>query len=226
MRKEILDALKTKFAGVSETILGGIADKLAASASTAGDVRTVVDGVTFQQVLESYGDSRATGATKTAVLNYEKKYGLKDGEKVRVTGDDTSKKDPDKDAGVGGADVPEWARSLIEGQRKLEERLTAQDRERESASRKQRLSAVIGRLPENLRKGYERTAVDGLKEEEFQALLADISGEVDGIVKSDRQRGAAFRIPVGGGKRGNADGGPSPTASDAEVKDLLKHLAV
>ncbi len=60
MRKEILEALTTKFAGVSATILGRIADKLAKTVTTAEQVKTAVDGVTFQQVLESYGDSRAT----------------------------------------------------------------------------------------------------------------------------------------------------------------------
>ena len=35
MRKEILDALKAKFTGVSDAILGRIADKLAKTATTA-----------------------------------------------------------------------------------------------------------------------------------------------------------------------------------------------
>ena len=78
MRKEILDALKAKFTGVSDAILGRIADKLAKTATTAEQVATAVEGVTFQQVLESYGDSRATEAQQTAVSNYEKKHGLKD----------------------------------------------------------------------------------------------------------------------------------------------------
>ena len=81
MRKEILDALAAKFPGVSAAILGRIADRMAKTAATAEDVNTAVDGVTFQQVLESYGDSRATEAQQTAVQNYEKKYGLKEGKK-------------------------------------------------------------------------------------------------------------------------------------------------
>ena len=83
MRKEILDALKAKFTGVSDAILGRIADKLAKTATTAEQVATAVEGVTFQQVLESYGDSRATEAQQTAVSNYEKKHGLKDGKQVK-----------------------------------------------------------------------------------------------------------------------------------------------
>ena len=38
--------------------------------------------MTLQQLFDSYGDSWATEAQRTAVSNYEKKYGLKDGAKV------------------------------------------------------------------------------------------------------------------------------------------------
>jgi hypothetical protein len=82
MKKQILEALKAKFQGVSEAILNRIADKLAKTVTTAEQVATAVEGVTIQQVIESYGDSRATEAQQTAVHNYETKYGLKDGVKV------------------------------------------------------------------------------------------------------------------------------------------------
>ena len=73
MRQQILDALKAKFQGVSEKILGRIADKLAKTVTTAEQVATAVEGVTLQQLLDSYGDSRATEAQQTAVHNYESK---------------------------------------------------------------------------------------------------------------------------------------------------------
>ncbi len=218
MRKVILDELKTKFEGVSETILGGIADKLAQTAATEEEAKAAAAGVTFQQVLESYGDSRATGATKTAVLNYERKYGLKDGAKVKVDGDGTSKKDP-KDAD-GGESVPEWAKSLIEQNRRLGERLDTMDRDRTSATRRQRLAEVIGKLPKELRRGYERTEVESLDEEGFDKLLGEISGEVDGIVKATRQKGAVFGAAAGASGGGGNKGG----ASEAEVKALMSRL--
>ena len=42
MKKEILEALTTKFPGVSASILGRIADKLAKTATTAEQVKTAV----------------------------------------------------------------------------------------------------------------------------------------------------------------------------------------
>lgn len=48
MRKELLDALKAKFEGVSDAVLGRMADKLAKTATTAEQVKTAVEGVTIQ----------------------------------------------------------------------------------------------------------------------------------------------------------------------------------
>ena len=74
MKKEILEALTTKFPGVSVSILDRIATKLAETVTTAEQVKTAVEGVTIQQVIESYGDSRATEASNTARKNAVKDY--------------------------------------------------------------------------------------------------------------------------------------------------------
>ena len=78
MRKETLDTLKAKFEGVSDAILGRIADKIAKTATTGEQAQAAVEAYTLQQLLEGYGDSRATEAQQTAVHNYESRYGLKD----------------------------------------------------------------------------------------------------------------------------------------------------
>ncbi len=220
MRKEILEELKARFTGVSETVLGRIADRLANTVHTGEEAKAAAAGVTFQQVLESYGDARATEATKSAVANYETKYGLKDGVRVKVDGD-APKPDPKPDAET----VPEWAKALIEQNRKLGERFDAMDRDRASASRKQRLDEVISRLPENLRKGYSRTSVDGLKDEEFASLLGEITEEVDGIVRETSAKKAVFGTPVGsGGGRHDTQG--AREASKEETDAVLSRLNV
>lgn len=123
MRQQILDALKAKFSGVSEKILGRIADKLAKTATTAEQVTTAVEGVTFQQVLESYGDSRATEAQQTAVHNYETKHGLKDGQKIDNGSGSQGGTQTVQTPPAGGEQVPAWAQTLIDSNKKLEERL-------------------------------------------------------------------------------------------------------
>lgn len=102
MKKEILEALKAKFQGVSDSILGRIAVRLAGEVLTVEQAAAAVERVTIQQVLESYGDSRATEAQQTAVANYEKKHGLRKGRKVDGG---APKTEPDKEtspAGGGG----------------------------------------------------------------------------------------------------------------------------
>jgi len=82
MKKIILEALKAKFIGVSDSVLDRIATKAANTVTKEEDVASYVEGVTLQQVIDSYGDSRATDAAKSAVSTYEEKHKLKDGEKI------------------------------------------------------------------------------------------------------------------------------------------------
>ena len=204
MKQQILTALKAKFVGVSDAILDRVATKLAQTVTTAEQVQTAVDGVTFQQVLESYGDSRATQATQTAVHNYETKYGLKDG--VRVTPPETQPPVvPPVTPPAGGAEtVPAWAQALIDSNNSLKNELAQMKTARTTETRKQQISTLIEKLPENLRKAYSRTPVDGLTDEQFTALVGEITTEVGDIQSSIQQKGAVFGKPAAqnGGNQG------------------------
>ena len=71
MKDRMLAALKAKFSGVSADILDRIAVMLAKTVTTEEQVATAVEGVTEEliNVIEGYGDSRATGAQKTATTS-------------------------------------------------------------------------------------------------------------------------------------------------------------
>ena len=208
MKQQILTALKAKFVGVSDAILDRVATKLAQTVTTAEQVQTAVDGVTFQQVLESYGDSRATQATQTAVHNYETKYGLKDG--VKVTPTETQPPvvppvTPPVTPPAGGAEtVPAWAQALIDSNNSLKNELAQMKTARTTETRKQQISTLIEKLPENLRKAYSRTPVDGLTDDQFTALVGEITTEVGDIQSSIQQKGAVFGKPAAqnGGNQG------------------------
>ena len=218
MKKELLDALTAKFPGVSATILGRIADKLAKTATTAEDVKTAVDGVTFQQVLESYGDSRATEAQQTAVQNYEKKYGLKEGKKVdggkpEIEPEPKPKPDPNK----GGDDLSKSiAAAVAAAMKPLQDEIANFKQGRVTETRKQQLGAVIDKLPENLRKGYSRISVDGLSDDEFNTLLGEVTTEVDGIAKETIARGAVLGRPFGNAGKGAQTGAGAAKEATAE----------
>lgn len=82
MRKKILEALNTKFPGVSDNKLNRIVDNLLKKIKAEDEIQAAVDEITVESLLESYGDARADGAQRTAVANYEKKHNLKDGKPV------------------------------------------------------------------------------------------------------------------------------------------------
>ena len=186
MKKKILEALKTKFEGVSETILDRVAAKLAKTVSTEDQVATAVEGVTLQQVIESYGDSRATEAQQTAVRNYEAKYNLKDGKPEKIDGGEPNKGKATETSGA--EETPAWVKALTDRLDRLEASRTAENR-------KQQLGKVIDRLPENLRKAYERLPLDGYTDEQFSTVLSEITTEVEGIAGETAAKGGVFGKP-------------------------------
>ena len=110
IRDEIFALLKTKFDGVDDATIGRVADKLA---KTATDASAAVDGCTFAQVLEMYGDSRATEASLSAVRNYERKHGLKDGKAIEVQKQAQQQQNAQpQDGNNGGGEVAELLREL------------------------------------------------------------------------------------------------------------------
>lgn len=192
MKKEILEALTTKFPGVSVSILDRIATKLAKTVTTAEQVNTAVEGMTIQQVIESYGDSRATEASNTArenaVKDYESRYGLKDGVKTTTGGEQPTGGSATNPTTGGPDETPAWAKRLIERIDRMESAKTTE-------TRAQQLNAVIGKLPDNLRKAYERLPVDKYTDEDFNKLIGEISTEVEGIVDDTAARGGVIGKP-------------------------------
>lgn len=77
--EQILAGLQTKFPGADTATLTRIATKKAEGITDGTKVDSIVEGISFQDVLNNYGDYRAGQAQVSAVTNYEKKHGLKDG---------------------------------------------------------------------------------------------------------------------------------------------------
>ena len=203
MKEKLLALLKTKFPGVDNATLERIAAKRIENVTDEAQLPAIVEGIGFQDVLQSYGDYRAGDAAQTAVRNYEKKHGLKDGMKVDDGGAPYPKTEPAPKPAGGADQVPSWVQALIDSNKKLNERLDKMDSERTTATRKQQLSAIIEKLPENIRKAYERTPVDGLTDEQFNTLVGEITTEVDGIASAIQAKGAVFGRPSVQGGTGN-----------------------
>lgn len=80
--EQILAGLQQKFSGVDTATLTRIATKKAEGVTDETKVNSIVEGISFQDVIQNYGDFRAGQAQTSAVTNYEKKHGLKDGKPI------------------------------------------------------------------------------------------------------------------------------------------------
>ena len=195
MKKIILEKLKARFEGVSDSILDRIAEKLAKTVKNEEEATTAVEGVTLQQLFDSYGDSRATEAQRTAVSNYEKKYGLKDGAKVTSGGAPDSSED--ETGNEGDKDTPAWAKAIINSVKTLSNDVAAMKGEKVTASRRQQIDEIIKDLPDHLRKPYSYINLTSLSDEEFESLKDGIKGDVENVEKEDKQNNAVFGKPPG-----------------------------
>ena len=150
MKEKILAALKTKFVGVDEAILIRIAEKKATGVTDESQVQTIVDGVGFPDVLNSYGDFRANGAVASAVMNYEKKHNLKDGKPVENPNPQpTPQPKPDDMATI-------IANAVSAAVKPLSDKLTQFETEKQQATRQEQIMAKAKEygIPESQAKRY------------------------------------------------------------------------
>ena len=112
-------------------------------------VNSIVEGISFSDVLNSYGDFRAGQAQTSSIANYEKRHGLKDGKPIETTNTTTTiKTEENKD------DVPAWAQALIDSNKSLSDKLTQFETEKAQATRSQQILAKAKEygIPENYAK--------------------------------------------------------------------------
>ena len=210
MKSKVLDALKAKFEGVSEAILSRVAEKIAKTATAEDDVTTAVEGVTLQHLLESYGDSRATEAQQSAVTNYEKKHGLKEGKKVEKP---TEKKPEEKND-----DTPEWVKQLMESNKALTDRIAKLEGDKTATTRKSTLAKVLEKAPEKIRTRYEKdfARMSFADDDDFNAWVEEITPDVEGIANDFASKGGVV---------GRTKGGGSVTASGKDNPALQARIA-
>ncbi|MFA5849948.1 MAG: hypothetical protein WC833_08695 [Bacteroidales bacterium] len=191
-----------------------IAEKLANTATTEDAVTAAVEGVTIQQVIDSFGDSRATDAAKSAVSTYEKKHGLKDGVKEEAGGESGKKPDEKPKEPEGGEKTPAWAQKLIDDNKKLSEEIATMKGKDVATSRKTKLAEAIAKAPENFRarieKDFER--MNFQDDAEYEAWVEEIRTDGEALANGQKVTGAVVNKPLGGGKT------PADQKPSAEVQ--------
>ena len=165
--EQILAGLQQKFTGVDTAIRTRIATKKAEGVTDETKVNSIVEGISFSDVLNSYGDFRAGDASKTAVTNYEKKHNLKDGKPIENP-NPNPKPEENKD------NVPAWAQALIDSNKSLSDKLTQFETEKAQATRSQQILAKAKEygIPENYAK---RCAIKD--DEDLDAYFKDLKQE-------------------------------------------------
>ena len=153
--EKLLAALKTKFQGVEDAILQRIASKKAEGVTDESKVNSIVEGISFQDVLTSYGDYRADGAQKTAVSNYEKKHNIKDGKPI----EEPKPQDPPTDPKPNGPQdlAAQIAAALGTALKPLTDRMDAMDAKTKADARNAQIDEVAKSfgIPEFAYKGKQ-----------------------------------------------------------------------
>lgn len=183
MFRTFLEALQQKFPGVDAKMLEPIARKLAKDTAKAEDVTAAVEAVTVQQVVESYSDFRVNQAVITtsanAISEYEKKHGLKDGEKI--TGGAPQNKQPENKT---NEEEPEWAKKLREQNEAIMKRFSENDEAAKQSGFQNTLTAILEE--KGVRKSFYSPIINGrsFKDEDEVKAFAEI---VEQSYKDDEQ---------------------------------------
>ena len=161
----ILAGLQTKFAGVDSVILSRIASRKAEGVTDEAQVNSIVEGISFADVVMSYGDFRAGQAQSSAVANYEKKHGLKDGKPIENPNPKSKPKSDEKE------EVPAWAQSLLDSNKSLSEEIAQMKAAKAQATRQEQILAKAKEygIPE---KFVKRCAIKD--DEDLDAYLKDL----------------------------------------------------
>lgn len=191
MKKFILDLLKTKFEGVSEDVLEGMAAKLAKTATTEEQATTSVEGVTIQKVIESYTDRRVTQSVATAVENYKKNNPQPEPQKPNDTGDN------------GNTQQDETLKALLDKFAKLEGQMMQMNAEKVESGRRQQLNTLIEKLPKSMQSVYGHINLKEMDEEKFEAFKDSVKTDVETTLSELKANGATIQSPYQNTGHGN-----------------------
>ena len=202
MKEKILQALKTKYTGVQALVLDRVADELAKTVTEETAIETAVGGVgglitTFNSILQSEGDRRATEASKTAVGNYEKQHNLKEGKPIEAP----KPADPNDVATIVANAVKAAVEPLQNEINQFKQKGST-----EALTAKLKAKMAEKKIPEAFLKG--RTIES---EEKLDIVLSEIESDFTAVKQSLINEGVVVEPPKG------SIGNPSSVDADIEA---------
>ena len=216
-KEEIIAALQAKFGGIPSDTISGIAEKLAKTADpSATDANTLIEGITFADIVKSYGDSRAQSAAQTAVRNYERKFQLNDGAPVtpntppHTPADTTPHNNPNPN--IISSQQPQQpaaqqqpqqdiaariAQAVAQAVSPLQDQLNQYKGQQLQTARKSRYEAAIKPLPDGIRKQYLASfdRMSFADDEDFEQYMTQFTQETKAIADDIAKRATVMTPP-------------------------------
>lgn len=218
-KEEIIAALQAKFGDIPSDTISGIAEKLAKTADpSATDANTLIEGITFADIVKSYGDSRAQSAAQTAVRNYERKFQLKDGAPItpntppqtQTQADTTPHNNPNPN--IIPSQQPQQpaaqqqpqqdiaaliAQAVAQAVSPLQDQLNQYKGQQLQTARKSRYEAAIKPLPEGIRKQYLASfdRMSFADDEDFEQYMTQFTQETKAIADDIAKRATVMTPP-------------------------------
>lgn len=215
--EEIIAALQAKFGGIPSDTISGIAEKLAKTADpSATDANTLIEGITFADIVKSYGDSRAQSAAQTAVRNYERKFQLKDGAPItpntppQTPADTTPHNNPNPNTissqqpqQTAAQQQPQQdiaaliAQAVAQAVSPLQDQLNQYKGQQLQTARKSRYEAAIKPLPDGIRKQYLASfdRMSFADDEDFEQYMTQFTQETKAIADDIAKRATVMTPP-------------------------------
>src|SRR5690606_33914769 len=218
MKEQILKALKIKFSnlGFGDKAFEGVAAYLATTVTEEDKIETAIGGV--EPLLKSFqgdADKRVNDA-----IAKEKK------EKSTDKGDESKKdKQENKSSDDGKSDdVPAWAKSLIEQNKTLQEKIQGIESVKTLESRKSVLEKKLEGLPEKVKtkfvKDFNRMSFSN--DDEFNTFLTETESDIAEIKQDISNHNVkAFGKPILAG--GKTEKEPPKEEVKSIVGDLMKN---
>ena len=216
-KEEIIAALQAKFGDIPSDTISGIAEKLAKTADpSATDANTLIEGITFADIVKSYGDSRAQSAAQTAVRNYERKFQLKDGAPItpntppQTPADTTPHNNPNPNTissqqpqQPAAQQQPQQdiaaliAQAVAQAVSPLQDQLNQYKGQQLQTARKSRYEAAIKPLPDGIRKQYLASfdRMSFADDEDFEQYMTQFTQEIKAIADDIAKRATVMTPP-------------------------------
>ena len=163
---------------------------MAETVKTEDSVATAIEGVTFQQLLDSYADSRVSEATITATKNERKRLGFDE------NGNPIKKEESKKIE--TNSDEPAWFTAFKEQQKleteELKQKVTGFEKEKTQ-------SQLMGKLTSKLKekgvseKFYKGRNLNIESEDSIEQLANEIETDWNEFVQEKAEQGVVINIP-------------------------------